>query len=130
MQSPVNWWGLAGVVLNFVGTMVLLGYSAEVLYVHPSGHLLITYGTWATSLWWWYGGLGLNILGYVCQFISYGWGGQRRAPPPAGTAHEGPSPVASLPSTVTNSRSASPTTIPACDRASIATRPHQIAARR
>jgi hypothetical protein len=115
MRPPVNRWRLAGVVLNFVGTMVLLVYSGQVLSLTPAYELQITFDTWATSPWWWYRGLGLNILGFLCQLISNFCGGERRAPPPAGTAQEALSPAASLPSMVANDRPDCPPETPPLD---------------
>lgn len=95
MRPPVNRWRLVGLILNFVGTVVLLWHSGQVLSITPAYELRITFDTWATSPWWWYGGLGLNILGFVCQLISNFRGGERWPPPPAGTAQEALAPTAS-----------------------------------
>jgi hypothetical protein len=81
MRPPPNWWSLTGLILNFVGTIVLLWYSKQWLSITPAGSLRVTFGTWATSPWWWYAGLGLNILGFLCQLISNICGVTRRAPP-------------------------------------------------
>ncbi len=102
MRPMMNRWRLVGLVLNFVGTMVLLWYSTQVLTILPRGDLRTTVGTWATSPWWWHGGLALNILGFVCQAISNVLGGERRPPRPADTAQEALSPAASLPAMVAN----------------------------
>jgi hypothetical protein len=89
MRPPVNRWRLAGVVLNCVGTMILLWYSRQPVSVTPTGHLEITVGTWATSRWWLFGSLGLNLLGFGCQLISNFRGGERRTPHPAGAQSRG-----------------------------------------
>jgi hypothetical protein len=78
MHRPENGWRFAGLILNFAGAMLLLWHSNRVMRITPNYGIAIAVGV---SLWPWYLGLGLNILGFAFQLFSNVYGGERRAPP-------------------------------------------------
>jgi hypothetical protein len=77
MRAPENWWRFIGMILNFVGSMTLLWYSWQVLWITPDSHEL-AFDPFV-SPWWWYGGLLGNILGFGLQLVSQVYGRNRQA---------------------------------------------------
>jgi hypothetical protein len=60
MHCPENWWRFAVLILNFVGSMLLLWHSGRVMRITPAYNIAVAAGV---SSWPWHVGFGLNIAG-------------------------------------------------------------------